>query len=112
MPKFESEIPGHPGSFEVPDDLTGRHIREWWKFAIEPAKGLDPFDYEFYNGDWLGAAHLIKNFGKWDMQSVPLGDLGTDEAPAAVKAWVTEKVSDYIAPFLPRSIRLKMSGII
>ncbi len=106
---FESELEDYPGSFELPHPFMERHMRLWWQHAMEPLKALDQLDFEFYNADWLGAVELIKQYGSWDIKAVAPADLGTDNVPSLVKAWVQTEADNYIFPFLPLRMRLAVA---
>ena len=108
---FESEIDDYPGSFTLPHPFLERHMRAWWEKAITPLKGLNTLDYAFYDGEWQAAVELINQFGKWNVDGVAVGDLDTDGVPMVVKSWVMQEVSDYVYPFLPPKLRLKVYGI-
>lgn len=110
MKKFISELDAYPGSFELPEPFLERHLKVWWKKAIEPLSGRGKYDYEFYDPEWDGIVSLITGFGKWDVENVPVGDLQTDGVPMAVKVWVMEVSSAYIYPFLPPRAKLKILG--
>jgi hypothetical protein len=116
---FDSEcrlevFPGmveYPGYFELPYPFLDRHTQVWWELAISPVKKLSEFDFAFYDGEWQAAIKLISDFGAWEIEGVPVGDLTTDGVPAIVKAWVMQEASLYISSFLPFRLRLKMSAI-
>jgi hypothetical protein len=108
---FESSLEDYQGYFELPHPFLERHMKAWWEVAITPLKNLTQLDYEFYDGEYRGAVKLIAQHGKWAVDALPVGDLDTDSVPSEVKAWIMQEASAYIYPFLPPSIRLKMSGI-
>ena len=116
---FDSEcrldlFPGlvdYPGYFTLPNPFLDRHTHVWWELAISPVKKLSEFDFAFYDGEWQAAIKLIADFGEWEVEGVPIGDLATDGVPAIVKAWVMQEASLYIGNFLPFRLRLKMSAI-
>ena len=108
---FESELADYPGHFELPHPFLERHMKLWWKEAIEPLKGLSRLDYEFYDGEWGAAVKLIREYGTWSVEAVPVGDLESDGIPSIVKAWVLKDSAEYIYPFLPPRMLLVMSGI-
>ena len=101
----------YPGCFTLPDPFLDRHMKVWWEVAINPLKKLSEFDFAFYDGEWRAAVKLIKDYGKWDVEGVPIGDLDTDGVPSIVKSWVMQEASSYIYPFLPYNIKRKMLGI-
>ena len=107
---FESELDDYPGFFELPHPFLDRHMKLWWKEAIEPLKGVTRLDYAFYDGEWNAAIKLIREHGKWSIDGVPIGDLESDGVPSVVKAWVKE-AAEYIYPFLPPRMLLAVSGI-
>jgi hypothetical protein len=107
---FDSELEDYPGYFELPHPFLDRHMQLWWKHAIEPLKGLSRLDFEFYDAEWLAAVKLITEYGTWAVKAVPTGDLSSDSVPSAVKAWVMQKTSEYIYPFLPPKMLLATLG--
>ncbi len=107
---FESILEDYPGYFELPFPFLDRHMKVWWEMAITPLGSLTDLDFERYDGEWKAAVELIKKFGKWAIDSVPEGDLDTDNVPSDVKAWVMLAGSLYIFPKLPRSIQRKLFG--
>lgn len=108
---FESNIPEYPGHFSLPNPFLDRHMRAWWDKAITPLKGMTDLDYERYDAEWEGVVELITQFGEWHVEGVPVGDLDSDGVPMVVKNWAMKEASDYIAPFLPLRIRLRLFGI-
>jgi len=111
MKQFDSEIDEFPGSFSLPDPMLDRHMRVWWEEAIVKVKGIPENDYEFYDAEWKAAIALINGFGAWNVEGVPPGDLLTDGVPMSVKAWVKEKVTLFMVPFLPLALRRQALGI-
>jgi hypothetical protein len=101
----------YPGHFTLPNPFLDRHTKVWWEIAINPLKKLSEFDFAFYDGEWQAAIKLNLEYGEWDIEGVPVGDLTTDSVPAIVKAWVMQEASSYIYPFLPFNIRRKILGI-
>ena len=101
----------YPGYFELPYPFLDRHTRVWWEIAINPLDKRSDNDWAFYSGEWLAAVKLIKDYGDWAIDSVPIGILDTDEVPAIVKSWVMWEASKYISGFLPPRLRLKISAI-
>ena len=101
----------YPGYFTLPSPFLDRHTKVWWEIAINPLKKLSEFDFAFYDGEWQAAIKLILEFGEWEVEGVPVGDLTTDSVPAIVKSWVMQEASTYIYPFLPFNIRRKILGI-
>jgi hypothetical protein len=108
---FDSELDDYPGYFELPHPFLDRHMRVWWKHAIEDVKGLGSLDFELYDGEWKGLVALVERHGKWAVEGVPVGDLASDGVPMVVKSWAMQEADNYIYPFLPLRIRLKLSGI-
>jgi hypothetical protein len=98
---FESELPGYPGSFTLPHPFLDRHMREWWDAAFEQRKGIDVLDYDYAECEWKAYVALITKYGKWDVEDVPVGDLGGGGMPMVVKSWVTKEASEYVGFFLP-----------
>ena len=76
-------------------------MKLWWSKAIAPLADVTRLDYEYYDGEWLAAVALIRDFGEWKVKDVAVGVLDSDEVPSAVKGWVTAKADEYIYPFLP-----------
>ena len=108
---FECALCDYPGYFKLPNPFLDRHMKIWWEVAVNPLKKLSEFDWAFYDGEWQAAVELIRDFGEWEIEGVPAGDLTTDGVPAIVKAWVMQEANAYIYPFLPYNIRRKMLGI-
>ena len=111
MKVIESKLEDYPGSFSLPEPFLDRHMKAWWGKAITPLKGVSTLDYAFYDGEWQAAVELITQHGAWSVEGVAPGDLLTDSVPMVVKSWVMKEVSDYVYPFLPPKLLLKMSGI-
>ena len=109
--KGRDGLEDYPGYFELPHPFLDRHIKLWWKEAIEPLNGLSRLDYAFYDGEWDAAVKLIRDHGKWEVDAVPIGDLESDGVPSIVKSWVMKEAADYIYPFLPPRMLLAVSGI-
>ena len=105
---FESVLEDYPGYFELPFPFLDRHMKVWWKLAVKPREQGNPLAFEYYHGEYEGIVKLIKEFGEWAVDSVPEGDLDSDNVPSEVKAWVVLAGSLYIFPKLPRSIQRKM----
>ena len=110
MKQFDSELEDFPGSFSLPDPFLDRHMKVWWETAIPPQRDHTRFDWEQHDGEWKACIQLVTEFGKWNVDNVPVGDLTSDGVPSAVKAWVMGAVSAYIAPFVPRSLLLQLLG--
>ena len=109
---FISTLEDYPGFFELPHPFLDRHMKLWWKSAIDPLNTLTPLDFDFYDGEWTAAVSLIQKYGEWAVENVSEGDLESDEAmPSVVKAWVMRQASSYIYPFLPQSIQRRLLGI-
>lgn len=109
---FDSNLDDYPGFFELPHPFLDRHMKLWWKEAIEPLKGLTRLDYAFYDGEWSAVVALIQGHGKWEIEGIPVGDLESDSVPSIVKAWVTKEASEYISRFLSPRMSLAIAGII
>ncbi len=105
---FESVLEDYPGYFELPHPFLDRHMKVWWKLAIDPRDNWTPLDFEYYDGEYKAAVKLITEFGKWAVKGVPKGDLDSDNMPSDVKSWVMLVGSLYIFPKLPISVQRKM----
>jgi hypothetical protein len=86
-------------------------MRVWWSKAIADTQGKTAAEFELYDAEWIAAVELITQFGAWNVDGVPVGDLLTDGVPMVVKTWVAEEVDEYVYPFLPARIKLRMRGI-
>lgn len=87
-------------------------MKVWWQNAVTALKEVTRADYEFYDGEWNALVELVTQFGAWDIEGVPVGDLTTDGVPMAVKTWAMEKANEYITPFLTPRMKLLASGIL
>ena len=112
MKEFTSELDDYPGSFSLPEPFLERHMRAWWEVAIKPLEGMSELAYERYDAEWQGTVKLIREFGKWDIEAVSIGDLDSDAIPMEIKAWVNQDASLYVFPFLPLAIKRKMLGVL
>jgi hypothetical protein len=108
---FTSELDDYPGTFNLPHPFLDRHMRVWWQIAIRDIQGMSEADFAVYDAEWKAAVELIRQFGAWDIDNVPVGDLDSDSVPMAVKQWVIEVADIYIYPFLPPRIRRRVRGI-
>lgn len=109
--QFTSELEQYPGSFSLPDPFLDRHMRVWWEKAITPLKKLSTVDFEYYDGEWQAAVDLITQFGAWDVEGMPIGDLTSDSVPMSVKNWVMQEAANHIYPFLPLGVKRRLLGI-
>ena len=109
---FESEVPVYPGSFTLPQPFLDRHMRIWWDGAFEQRKELDTLDYDYAECEWRAYVALIREFGAWNIDGVPKGDLDGGGMPMAVKAWVTLEASNYVIPFVPPNRWRSNAGIL
>ena len=107
---FESEIDGYPGSFALPHPFLDRHMRKWWDGAFELRKGIDVLDYDYAECEWKAVIGLIREFGSWDVDGVPVGDLDGGGMPMSVKSWVMREGENYILPFVPLNRLRKVVG--
>ena len=107
---FVSTLADYPGSFTLPAPFLDQHMRVWWDVAIAPAKKMDAADFDFYHVEWQGVVKLIMDFGFWNIDSVPRGDLDNGNVPAAVKKWVLQVSGEYIYPFLPPRMLARVFG--
>ncbi len=105
---FEIVLDDYPGYFELPFPFLDRHMKVWWKLAIDPRDQWTPLDFAYHHCEYEAAVKLIKEFGKWAIDGVPAGDLDSDNMPSDVKAWVMLAGSLYIFPKLPISVQRKM----
>ena len=111
MKEFISELDDFPGSFSLPDPFLDRHMRVWWQTAIPAHRDHTRFDWEQHEGEWKADVQLITEFGKWNLDGVPVGDLTSDGVPSIVKAWVMREMSIFILPFVPAGMLRQLVGI-
>ena len=88
---FESEIDEYPGSFTLPHPILDRHMRKWWDVAFSQREG-DVLDYDYAEFEWKAYVALILEFGSWDVDGVPKGDLDGGGMPMVVKSWVMAEI--------------------
>jgi len=105
---IESQLEDYPGTFSLPEPFLDMHMRAWWEASIEPLKGMSQLDYDFFEPEWNGALVLIREFGSWGIEGIPLGELESDAMPSAVKSWAMQEVSNYVTNFLPPKAKLKL----
>jgi len=109
--RFECSLEGYGGFFELPYPFLDRHMRTWWKVAMEDDEREGAYAYSTHDREWLASVELIERFGKWAVDGVPVGDLKSDGVPMAVKVWVTKEVDGYVFPFLmPSMLRLLVAS--
>ena len=108
---FTSEIDAHPGTIQFPYPLMLEHFREWWKLAVEGAKGTSVLDYAFYQGEWDAAKKLLIEYGEWRIDGLSMNDVLGDRVPQEVVNWVVGCADLYVTDFLPPKARRRLSAL-
>ena len=98
---YESPFDSYPGSIRFPYPLLyAPHFQEYWDKVIVPAKGLVLLDWEAHHLPWVGAKHLITQYGEWAIKGISNGDLEADRLPLNVQQWVMKCAREYLEPEL------------
>ena len=99
--RYESPLDDYPGHIQFPAPLMFRHVKEWWKLAIEEIVGKRGATFDVIAAEWYAAKRLILGYGEWAIDGVGRGDVEADEVPAEVINFVMNAADVYIYPKLP-----------
>lgn len=105
--RYPSPLEKYPGYVQFPPVLMYAHFKLWWQKVLEPLKDVARLDFKGIDLEWEGARDLLLEYGEWQIQGVPVGEVKANHVPLEVVNFVRQAADHYLYPQLsPKELRL------
>ena len=110
--RYESPLEKYPGFVQLPDPMMLHHFKAYWEIAVKPLGDLRPIDWDYWQFPLDGVIMLILQFGEWEIEGIPQGEVEAGNIPLEVAEWLLTIGRDYITPQLDPKKQRVVSTVI